>query len=53
MEGFRSLAEEETVEFTVEEDAHSGKRKAVDVTGPGGADPKGSPYNPQSDFNDW
>ena len=52
MEGFRSLAENEEVEYKVEVDAN-GRKKAVDVTGPDGADVKGAPYNPNSDFDDW
>lgn len=52
VEGFRSLAENERVEFRVEED-NNGKKKAMDVTGPDGADVKGAPYNPNSDFEDW
>mmetsp|Transcript_38876 Transcript_38876/g.68331 ORF Transcript_38876/g.68331 Transcript_38876/m.68331 type:complete len:128 (-) Transcript_38876:340-723(-) len=52
VEGFRSLAENERVEFRVEEDSN-GKRKAMDVTGPEGEDVKGAPYNPNSDFEDW
>ena len=51
-EGFRSLAENELVEFKVETDG-SGKKKAMEVTGPDGAEVKGAPYNPQSDFEDW
>eukprot|EP00571_Detonula_confervacea_P017547 CAMPEP_0172310048 /NCGR_PEP_ID=MMETSP1058-20130122/11206_1 /TAXON_ID=83371 /ORGANISM="Detonula confervacea, Strain CCMP 353" /LENGTH=112 /DNA_ID=CAMNT_0013022801 /DNA_START=44 /DNA_END=382 /DNA_ORIENTATION=+ len=41
-EGFRSLAENEAVEFRVETDS-SGKTKAMEVTGPGGADVQGAP----------
>lgn len=51
-EGFRSLAEDERVEFNLETD-DSGRRKAMDVTGPDGADVKGAPYNPNNDFDDW
>ncbi|MCO5551515.1 hypothetical protein L7F22_005019 [Adiantum nelumboides] len=40
-EGFRSLADGEPVEFTVEEDAE-GRSKALEVTGPNGAPVKGS-----------
>ncbi|CAH8298840.1 unnamed protein product [Eruca vesicaria subsp. sativa] len=36
-EGYRSLAEGESVEFLVEIDSNSGRSKAVDVTGPDGA----------------
>lgn len=52
MEGFRSLAENEQVEFIVEVD-NNGRKKAMDVTGPDGADVKGTPYNPNEDFEDW
>ena len=41
--GFRSLGEGEAVEFVIEENKDTGKRFAVDVTGPGGASPKGAP----------
>lgn len=41
MEGFRSLREEEQVEFEIEE--MDGRTKAVQVTGPGGAPPQGAP----------
>ena len=39
-EGFRSLAEEEAVEYDLED--HNGKVKAVNVTGPGGSFVKGA-----------
>ena len=39
--GFRSLGEGEKVEFKVETSEDTGKRYAVEVTGPGGAEPKG------------
>ena len=41
MEGHKSLANEELVEFSVEEDPRTGKSRAVNITGPGGAPPKG------------
>lgn len=47
MEGFRSLADGEAVEFQVEQDPSSGKTKAVNVTGPNGTPPKGA-QRPQS-----
>lgn len=50
MEGFRSLAEEEDVEYRVETDKN-GRKKAVHVTGPGGVDVQGAPYKPREDFN--
>lgn len=49
--GFRSLAEGEPVEFkTVTE---NGKTKAIDVTGPDGADVKGAPFRAEDDFGEW
>jgi protein lin-28 len=50
--GFRSLAENERVEFRVETDK-SGKTKAMDVTGPDGADVQGAPPNANKGFEDW
>jgi cold shock CspA family protein len=41
--GYLSLAEGETVEFTVTTDERTGKAKAVDVTGPGGEYVQGTP----------
>ena len=41
--GFRSLSDGEEVEFLIEENPETGKRYAVEVTGPNGAPPKGSP----------
>ncbi|KAL3785988.1 hypothetical protein ACHAW5_005367 [Stephanodiscus triporus] len=52
VEGFRSLAENERVEFRVETDKN-GKKKAMDVTGPDGADVKGAPPNTNKGFDDW
>ena len=40
-QGFRSLAEQQDVEFDVESD-HMGREKAINVTAVGGGDPK--PY---------
>lgn len=42
VEGFRSLREGEEVEYDVEE-SPDGRTKAVNVTGPGGANPLGAP----------
>merc|ERR1712224_863663 len=42
-DGFKSLLDGEEVEFEVESDPKSGKPRAVNVTGPGGAPPKGAP----------
>lgn len=42
-EGFRSLAEGETVEFDIEEDEMKKKKYAVNVTGPGGVFVQGAP----------
>ena len=47
-DGFRSLAEEERVEFDTTE--HNGKIKAINVTGPDGAQVKGAP-KPRRDDN--
>ena len=43
-EGFRSLAENESVEFTTMEEA-DGRVKASYVTGPGGVDVQGAPFD--------
>lgn len=48
VEGFRSLADGEPVEYMVEQDERTGKAKAADVTGPGRADVQGAPY--ESDY---
>jgi len=50
-DGFRSLADGEAVQFEVEQDSNTGKTKAVKVTGPGGEDVQGAPYQAQS-FDD-
>lgn len=44
--GFRSLMVGESVEFDIETKP-DGRDQAVNVTGPGGADPKGQPRQPQ------
>lgn len=41
--GFRSLSDGEEVEFVIEENQETGKRYAVEVTGPDGSPPKGAP----------
>eukprot|EP01039_Chlorochromonas_danica_P004306 gene4306-4727_t len=51
-EGFRSLAEGETVEFEVTEDKERGRISAINVTGPAGAPvqgarPRPKPYAPR------
>jgi len=51
-EGFRSLADGEEVEYHVETDA-SGRRKAVRVTGPDGANVQGAPFRPQNDYDSY
>uniref|UniRef100_A0A7S4NCC8 CSD domain-containing protein n=1 Tax=Odontella aurita TaxID=265563 RepID=A0A7S4NCC8_9STRA len=51
-EGFRSLADGEPVQYEVEKDERSGKTKAVSVTGPGGEDVKGAPFQ-QEDDDGW
>lgn len=52
MEGFRSLADGESVEYVVEED-DTGRRKAVQVTGPDGAEVQGAPFRPQDDYDSY
>ena len=44
-EGFRSLRENEPVEFNIEE-GEDGRTKAVNVTGPEGAAPQVRPVKP-------
>ena len=51
MEGFRSLADGEDVEFDVEVQ-DDGKRRATKVTGPDGADCQGAPYQSDGGFYD-
>merc|ERR1712151_1150274 len=41
MEGHKSLDNGEEVEFQIEEDPKSGKMRAINVTGPNGAPPRG------------
>lgn len=50
MEGFRSLADGENVEYLVETDGN-GRKKAAEVTGPNGADVQGAPFQPQNDYD--
>lgn len=50
MEGFRSLADGESVEYLVEID-QNGRKKAASVTGPNGADVQGAPFQPQNDYD--
>jgi protein lin-28 len=45
-EGFRSLADGESVEYTTSLDSKSGKIKADYVTGPGGTNVQGAPFEP-------
>jgi cold shock CspA family protein len=42
-EGFKSLADGEEVEFEVETDPTTQKRRATNITGPGGREPVGAP----------
>jgi cold shock CspA family protein len=51
-EGFRSLADGETVEFEVSNDPQ-GRRKAMHVTGPDGAPVQGAPFKPSRDFDSY
>lgn len=48
-EGFRSLREGEPVEFFVET-SDDGRAKAVQVTGPNGANPEGAPRRQYNDY---
>jgi cold shock CspA family protein len=48
-QGFRSLADGESVEFVPAKDEKNGKIKATRVTGPGGAQVQGAPFRPQED----
>ena len=50
-EGFRSLANEEAVEFRVVTD--KGRRKAVEVTGPNGTAVQGAPFRPSDDYDSY
>eukprot|EP00543_Licmophora_paradoxa_P007655 CAMPEP_0202458076 /NCGR_PEP_ID=MMETSP1360-20130828/20863_1 /ASSEMBLY_ACC=CAM_ASM_000848 /TAXON_ID=515479 /ORGANISM="Licmophora paradoxa, Strain CCMP2313" /LENGTH=77 /DNA_ID=CAMNT_0049078419 /DNA_START=250 /DNA_END=483 /DNA_ORIENTATION=+ len=52
-EGFRSLADGETVEFVVETDPTNGRTKAVKVTGPGGSNVQGAPFRPENDYDSY
>ena len=45
-DGFRSLADGESVEFTTALDDKTGKIKADYVTGPGGTNVQGAPFEP-------
>ena len=49
--GFRSLAEGENVEFRLEMDG--ARRKAIQVTGPDGANVQGAPPPPRQDFDNY
>lgn len=51
-EGFRSLADGEAVEYVVEEDSN-GRKKAVQVTGPGGEEVQGAPFRPSNDYDSY
>uniref|UniRef100_A0A7S0C4T9 CSD domain-containing protein n=1 Tax=Proboscia inermis TaxID=420281 RepID=A0A7S0C4T9_9STRA len=49
--GFRSLADGEAVEYATETD-EGGRTRAVEVTGPGGDDVQGAPFVPPTDSYD-
>jgi len=51
-DGFRSLADGESVEFKTEVD-DTGRRKAMNVTGPGGVAVQGAPYRQEEDFGGY
>ena len=50
-QGFRSLADGESVEFTPVEDSN-GRRKATVVTGPGGSEVQGAPFR-DNDYDSY
>ncbi len=50
VQGFRSLADGESVEFETVQDPQTGKIKAHDVTGPGRVDVLGAPYQEQEEY---
>jgi cold shock CspA family protein len=52
MEGFRSLADGEKVEYEVQVD-NAGRKKAVQVTGPEGVDVQGAPFQPRDDYGSY
>ena len=52
VEGFRSLAEDELVEYQVMKDA-SGRLKAMHVTGPDGSPVQGAPFRPSNDYDSF
>ena len=49
-QGYRSLAEGEAVEFELEAD-HTGRKKAINVSGPGGAAVKVCLHSPRTLLN--
>ena len=51
MEGFRSLADGESIEYEMEVQ-DDGRRRATKVTGPDGADCQGAPYQSDGGFYD-
>lgn len=51
-EGFRSLAEEEPVEYQLMQD-NNGRHKAMHVTGPNGAPVQGAPFRPSDDYDSF
>eukprot|EP00540_Astrosyne_radiata_P014488 CAMPEP_0116855766 /NCGR_PEP_ID=MMETSP0418-20121206/19484_1 /TAXON_ID=1158023 /ORGANISM="Astrosyne radiata, Strain 13vi08-1A" /LENGTH=190 /DNA_ID=CAMNT_0004488983 /DNA_START=37 /DNA_END=609 /DNA_ORIENTATION=- len=48
-QGFRSLADGERVEYRLAND-DIGRKRAVEVTGPGGANVQGAPFRPEQDY---
>mmetsp|Transcript_17342 Transcript_17342/g.32893 ORF Transcript_17342/g.32893 Transcript_17342/m.32893 type:complete len:144 (-) Transcript_17342:194-625(-) len=51
-EGFRSLADEEVVEYKLVMDK-GGRHKAMHVTGPSGAPVQGAPFRPSDDYGSY
>lgn len=52
-EGFRSLADGEAVEYQLELDPKSGRRKAAQVTGPNGEAVQGAPFRPSNEYDEY
>lgn len=51
-DGFRSLADGETVEYVLQTDG-DGRTKATKVTGPEGSSVQGAPFKPQNEWDSY
>jgi cold shock CspA family protein len=51
-DGFRSLADGESVEYVPEQDTN-GRLKATRVSGPGDSNVQGAPKQPQNDYDNY